>query len=66
MSTIATSQRLRNVSRMTSWNRNPRMPIGIVPMMTIHPMRASGSLRGTAPVSERNQRPMMRTIFFQK
>ena len=35
-------------------------------MMTIQPIRASGSLRGTAPVSERNHCPTIRTIRFQK
>ncbi len=40
--------------------------MGIVPMMTSQPMRASGSLRGTLPVSEPNQREMTRPIFLRK
>ncbi len=40
--------------------------MGIEPTMMSHPMRASGSLRGTRPASERNQRPMMRTMSRQK
>ena len=53
------------------------MTIGSVPMMMSHPMRTSGSLRGTprSPPSacepdrgpnDRNHLPMMRVMSFQK
>ncbi len=51
---------------MTSWNRNPSTAIGIVPMMMSQPIRASGSLRGTLPPSDRNHALMTLTIVPQK
>jgi hypothetical protein len=66
MRTIATSQRLRNVLRMTLWKTKPSTPIGIVPMMMSQPIRASGSLRGTLPTSDCAHRPMMRPIVRRK
>lgn len=67
MSTIATIHSERNVVSIESLSRSPAMPIGIVPRITSHPSRTSGSPFGTSRLTtDRNHRPMIRVMSFQK
>jgi hypothetical protein len=65
-SIVATIQRERSVVSISSWKRMPSTTIGTEPTMMSHPMRASGSLRGTLPVNDPNQCETMRTMSRQK
>ena len=47
--------RLRSAWSIASWNRRPSTTIGIEPMITSQPIRASGSSRGSFPTRARHQ-----------
>ncbi len=64
---IATvTHRLRKVVVMASSKNRPSTTMGSEPMITSQPMRASGSLRSTRPVSDPIHAVMMRTMSCQK
>ncbi len=66
ISMTATSHSERKTVSIWSWNSSPSTTIGMLPMMISQPIRASGSLRGTLPNSERNHCATMRTMSRQK
>ncbi len=48
ISIVAVSHRLRATVSIWSWKSSPSTAIGMVPMMTSQPIRASGSCRASA------------------
>ncbi len=61
-----TSHRLRAVVSMASANVSPRIPMGIVPMITYQPIRASSSERRALLVRDRVQVLMIRQMSCRK